>query len=525
MRDLVALIARGLVREPGRVRVREHAERRPERARAVGRPRRPRAGDRARGPHRLRAAHAGRGAREAAAARPARWRSSTDGGLPRARARRPRGEAAGTPRRGGRRAASPTGPTASRRCARAFAAGAARRAAGDARRARLAPQGPLRAQARGRRLDRRRRDAARPRAAHPRGRARGAARGLVLPPPARGPAAWSTSRASRSACVADVLETGARARACSWCAAPRARRCCPSPTRSSRRSTSPRGALVVDAAGVRRVRIDVVTIFPRMLEAPLSDGIVQRAREAGLVEIRAARPARLHGRPPPQRRRRAVRRRPGHGDEGRSRSSARSSRCRGGAAGRAHGAAVVLLSPRGRRFDQQTARRYAGLERLVLLCGRYEGIDERVARAARDRGAEPRRLRADRRRDGRAGRHRGDACGCCRAPSGTRARPSATPSRTACWTGPHYTRPAEWRGHAVPEVLLSGDHGRDPPLAAQAGAARHARAPSRPARPGAAGGRGRGGCCARSRTRPGPADPGRWTKRPPYYTNRDGKGP
>jgi tRNA (guanine37-N1)-methyltransferase len=40
---------------------------------------------------------------------------------------------------------------------------------------------------------------------------------------------------------------------------------------------------------------------------------------------------------------------------------------------------VVLLSPRGRRFDQETARRLAGLERLVLLCGRYEGIDERVA--------------------------------------------------------------------------------------------------------------------------------------------------
>ena len=52
--------------------------------------------------------------------------------------------------------------------------------------------------------------------------------------------------------------------------------------------------------------------------------------------------------------------------------------------GRGEGRAVVLLSPRGQRFDQRTAERYAGLDHLVLLCGRYEGVDERFVAAAVD---------------------------------------------------------------------------------------------------------------------------------------------
>jgi tRNA (guanine37-N1)-methyltransferase len=135
------------------------------------------------------------------------------------------------------------------------------------------------------------------------------------------------------------------------------------------------------------VRIDVVTIFPRMLSEPLADGIVGRARAAGLVEIH------VHDlREHTDDRHRSVDDAPFGGGPGmvmkaepfaRALAAIRaeagsppntSQHVRGGPAKEA----VVLLSPRGRRFDQQTARRFAGLERLVLLCGRYEGIDQRV---------------------------------------------------------------------------------------------------------------------------------------------------
>ena len=124
------------------------------------------------------------------------------------------------------------------------------------------------------------------------------------------------------------------------------------------------------------------------------------------------------------------------------------------------GPAVVLLSPRGRRFDQETARALRAARAAGAAVRALRG--RRRARRARagDRGAEPRRLRADRRRDGRAGRDRGRRSGCCRARSATRARPRADSFEGGLLDWPHYTRPAEWRGHAVPEVLLSGDHGR-----------------------------------------------------------------
>ena len=122
--------------------------------------------------------------------------------------------------------------------------------------------------------------------------------------------------------------------------------------------------------------------------------------------------------------------------------------------------AVVLLSPRGRRFDQAMAARYAALDRLVLLCGRYEGIDERVREALGAEevsvgdfvltGGEVAALAVIeatvRLLPGRPGR-RG-------------ARPAADSFEGGILDFPHYTRPAVVRGRAVPDVLLSGDHGR-----------------------------------------------------------------
>ncbi len=119
----------------------------------------------------------------------------------------------------------------------------------------------------------------------------------------------------------------------------------------------------------------------------------------------------------------------------------------------------MLLSPRGRRFDQETARRYAGLERLVLLCGRYEGIDERVARA----------LATEELSLGDFVLTGGETAALAVIEATVRLLPGALGDEGSAendsfegsvldW--PHYTRPASWRGHDVPAVLLSGDHAR-----------------------------------------------------------------
>jgi tRNA (guanine37-N1)-methyltransferase len=123
------------------------------------------------------------------------------------------------------------------------------------------------------------------------------------------------------------------------------------------------------------------------------------------------------------------------------------------------GSAVVLLSPRGRRFDQETARRYAGLDRLVLLCGRYEGIDERVAHG----------LATEELSLGDFVLTGGEVAALAVVEATVRLLPGALGDEGSAETDsfeggildwPHYTRPAVVRGRGVPEALLSGDHGR-----------------------------------------------------------------
>jgi len=204
------------------------------------------------------------------------------------------------------------------------------------------------------------------------------------------------------------------------------------------------------------VRIDVVTIFPRMLEAPLSDGIVARARAAGLVELR------VHDlRDHTDDRHRTVDDAPFGGGPGmvmKAEPFARALEAIRAEAGPGR-EAVVLLSPRGRRFDQEAARRFAGLERLVLLCGRYEGIDERVAQS----------LATEELSLGDFVLTGGETAALAVVEASVRLLPGALGDEGSAGSDsfegelldwPHYTRPASWRGAAVPEVLVSGDHGR-----------------------------------------------------------------
>ena len=222
------------------------------------------------------------------------------------------------------------------------------------------------------------------------------------------------------------------------------------------------------------LRIDFITIFPDFFRGPLDYGIIRRAREAGLVMIEV-RDLRIHTRD----RHRTVDDRPFGGGEGMVLKpeplfacvdslnlTARSER-----AGAKQ--SVILLSAQGRRFDQALATELAGLDRLVLICGRYEGVDERVGLHLADReisvgdyvlsgGELAAAVIADtvvRLIPGAVGneastRQESFFVGAETGDGG----PSSTCSSGGLLDYPHYTRPADFRGMKVPEVLVNGNH-------------------------------------------------------------------
>jgi tRNA (guanine37-N1)-methyltransferase len=203
------------------------------------------------------------------------------------------------------------------------------------------------------------------------------------------------------------------------------------------------------------LRVDVVTIFPRMIEAPAAEGIVARASAAGLVEIR------VHDlRDFTDDRHRTVDDAPFGGGPGMVMKAEPFFRAKDQVfPSLGEKDAVVLLSPRGPRFDHRTAERYAGLDRLVLLCGRYEGIDERV----REGVATEELSLGDFVLTG------GEVAALAVIEAAVRLIPGALGDPGSAGADsfadglldtPHYTRPAVVRGRTVPEVLLSGDHDR-----------------------------------------------------------------
>jgi tRNA (guanine37-N1)-methyltransferase len=202
------------------------------------------------------------------------------------------------------------------------------------------------------------------------------------------------------------------------------------------------------------LRIDVVTIFPAMLGAPLEAGIVRRAADKGIVSLL------VHDlRQWTDDKHRTVDDAPFGGGPGMVMKAEPFFRAveailPGGAAPKTQ---IVLLSPRGRRFDQPTAERYAGLDRLVLLCGRYEGVDERVSEG----------LATEELSLGDFVLTGGEVVALAVIEATVRLLPGALGDEDSAvydsfagsvLEGPHYTRPALHRGRAVPEVLLSGDH-------------------------------------------------------------------
>lgn len=120
---------------------------------------------------------------------------------------------------------------------------------------------------------------------------------------------------------------------------------------------------------------------------------------------------------------------------------------------------VILLTPQGARFDQSVARRLAGEERMVLVCGRYEGVDERIRE----------HLAGEELSIGDYVLSGGELAAAVVMESVARLLPGVLGNRESLneesFSGPlleypQYTRPANYSGWEVPEVLLSGDHAR-----------------------------------------------------------------
>lgn len=198
------------------------------------------------------------------------------------------------------------------------------------------------------------------------------------------------------------------------------------------------------------MKIDVLTLFPGMFAGPLDESIIKRARQAGLLDLQ------LHQlRDWTHDRHKTVDDRPFGGGPGmllkpepifEAVESLKRENTR-----------VVLMSPSGRKFDQAIARELAQLKHLLLVTGHYEGFDERIREALADdevsigdyvltNGALPAMVVID------------AVARLLPGVLGDDASSSEESFSHGLLEYPQYTRPAEFRGMKVPEVLVSGNH-------------------------------------------------------------------
>ena len=197
---------------------------------------------------------------------------------------------------------------------------------------------------------------------------------------------------------------------------------------------------------------DIVTLFPGMFASPLSESIVGKARERGLIEVRVHN-LRDHATDKHQ----VTDDRPFGGGEGMVMKPEPIVKAVEELKGSEPSAHTVLLTPQGRLFSQEIARAFSRLPRIILVCGRYEGVDERVAEHFVDdeismgdyvlTGGE---LGAMAVVDAVARLIPGVL--------GNEASPTAESFTEPLLEYPQYTRPQEFRGHRTPEILLSGNH-------------------------------------------------------------------
>jgi tRNA (guanine37-N1)-methyltransferase len=201
------------------------------------------------------------------------------------------------------------------------------------------------------------------------------------------------------------------------------------------------------------MKFDIVTIFPRMIEAALAEGVVSRGIASGVLDVK------VHDlRDHTMDRHRSVDDVPYGGGPGmvmKPEPLVRAVEEIGNRRGTPD--AVILLSPQGERFTQGAAARLSKLSHIVLLCGRYEGMDERVPELV---GAREISL-------GDFVVSGGELPAMIIVDAVSRLIPGVVGDEQSVAEDsfarglldyPHYTRPAEFAGLKVPDVLLSGHH-------------------------------------------------------------------
>jgi tRNA (guanine37-N1)-methyltransferase len=204
------------------------------------------------------------------------------------------------------------------------------------------------------------------------------------------------------------------------------------------------------------MRFDIITVFPEMFAGFLECGIMRRARKSGLVDVRL-----VNLRDFAKDKHRSVDDRPYGGGEGMVFMPGPLFEaiefCRGGDQG--DRGQVILLTPQGKLWSQEMASEFATFTHLMLVCGRYEGVDQRVIDSLVDRevsigdyiltgGEIPAMVILD---------------SVVRLLPGALGSPASAVNESfssGLLDYPQYTRPAEFRGLTVPQVLLSGHHAR-----------------------------------------------------------------
>lgn len=200
------------------------------------------------------------------------------------------------------------------------------------------------------------------------------------------------------------------------------------------------------------MRFDILTIFPQMLSSPLQEGIIRRAVESGRVGIgiENIRDFALD-------KHAMTDDRPFGGGEGMVMKPEPLAAAIRSVKEKSGDGLVILLSPQGRRLEQSMVRRLAAADHLILVCGRYEGIDERIRETLVDEEISI----------GDFILTGGELAAMVIVDTVVRMLPGVLGCADSAENDtfshgllkhPQYTRPRNFEGHEVPEVLLSGDH-------------------------------------------------------------------
>lgn len=199
------------------------------------------------------------------------------------------------------------------------------------------------------------------------------------------------------------------------------------------------------------MRIDIITVVPELLDSPLNESILKRAREKGLVEIV------IHNlRDYTDDKRRTVDDYPFGGEAGMVMKIEPVYRCIERLKGERHYDEIIFVSPDGVRYDQHEANRLSTLENIIILCGHYKGIDFRIREHLITREISI----------GDYVLTGGELAAAIITDSVVRLLPGAIGDEESALTDcfqddllapPIYTRPADFNGWKVPEVLTSGN--------------------------------------------------------------------